>query len=217
MASGASRALRCRELTRRTKSTRRKNGMRADGAPREPLEMRATSRDQLDLLARGELDEPVRAQRCAEEIALHGLAARAADERELGLRLDAFGDDVEAELARDADDSLVQAPTPLVVAAGKQRAVDLQLAERETREVRKVRVSRAEVVDGQLHPHPADLLEGLDDRRLLSDRGRLGDLEHETAGRPCEPLEHFADPADEPGFLELERRDVDRHFAEREP
>src|SRR5690606_39382606 len=115
-------------------------------------------------LAHRWLHEPVRAQRSAEEVSLHGAAAGLAHERELGLRLDAFGDDVEPELARDTDDSLVQAPTPLVVAAGKQRAVDLQLAERETREVRKVRVSRAEVVDGQLHPHPADLLEGLDDR-----------------------------------------------------
>src|SRR5690606_16881776 len=161
--------------------------LRAEGAPRDDArDARKFGRSAR--LAHRELHEPVRAQRSAEEVSLHGAAAGLADERELGLSLDAFGDDVEAELARDADDSFIQPLTALVVAAGEQRAVDLELAERETREVRKVRVSRAEVVDGQLHPHPADLLEGLDDRRLLSDRGRLGDLEHETAGRPCEPL-----------------------------
>src|SRR5690606_35921381 len=65
------------------------------------------------------------------------------------------------------------------------------------------------------HAHPSDFLESLDDRPLfLLDRRRLGNLEHQTTGRPVEPLEHVSYPPDEPRLLELKRGDIHRDLAE---
>src|SRR5512140_1282965 len=85
-----------------------------------------------------ELDEFLRRQRLADPIALEAMAAAHVEEVELRARADTFGDDLEAEAAREADDRLGDRRVAGIgFEVGDERDVDLQRVDREMLQVRQ--------------------------------------------------------------------------------
>ena len=106
-------------------------------------------------------------------------AARAG--RSVALRLDALGDDLEAEVVAERDDRAHdRGVVGVAVHVEHERAVDLELRDREPGEVGERRVAGAEVVDRDAD---AERLEPADDVRRprgIRDDRALGDLDRQA-------------------------------------
>jgi hypothetical protein len=111
-------------------------------------------------------------------VPLPEIAAERLHALELGFALDAFGGDRDAERAGHggdrAHDRLVGG---LGVDLAQERAVDLQLLDRQQAQVGEARVAGAEIVDREAHPEPADALQRLDVGGEAGHQHALGDLE----------------------------------------
>ena len=127
---------------------------------------------------RDELDELLRRQRLADPVALEAVAAAHVEEVELRARAHAFGDDLEPEAARKADDRLGDRRVARIgLEVGDERDVDLQRVDREMLQVRQRRIAGAEVVDRDGEAFVAQLVQHLADRVEVVQQARLGDLE----------------------------------------
>src|SRR4051794_32072044 len=105
-------------------------------------------------------DPDLQRRRPAKQEALHHLTTGSTQERRLVLRLDAFGNDADAERPRKPDDRRDdRARARIGVDAAYERAVDLELAEREIDQVAQIGISGAEIVDGDGYAHRGKLLE----------------------------------------------------------
>src|SRR5829696_1982589 len=102
----------------------------------------------------------------SEEVALTAVAAHRAEARQLQWRLQALGDDGDAERVPEVDDRLDDRRVLGVEAEpGDEAAIDLDRLDREPLEVRERRIPGAEVVDGQVKSEAAQVAQG--DRRRL--------------------------------------------------
>src|SRR2546423_1793539 len=137
-------------------------------------------------LTREALREPDRelrrGKRLRQEVALRRVAAEL-DEAipDLG-RLDALGDDAEAEVAAEVD-RRADDPCVLLLAVHRHHegAIDLDLVHRQLAQVRERRVAGAEVVHGEADAGVAQALEDLLRARRVGEHARLGELELEDA------------------------------------
>src|SRR5450631_377124 len=92
-------------------------------------------------------------QRRAEVVALDLVALVAPEERQLGGRLDAFGDDLQVEAVAHLDDCQSDGGVVGVVGdLADEAEVDLELVDGEPAQVGQAGVPGPEVVDGDLHP-----------------------------------------------------------------
>src|SRR5579862_2165482 len=129
----------------------------------------------------------------SEQAALREVAAAAAQEIELALRLDTLGHHLHAEAMAHVDDGSYQYGIRRVVGRiAYERLIDLQSADRELLQRRQRRVAGAEVVDRQVQAHVVQLLQHLHRAAWLGHQGGLGDLQLEVAGRHLVALEHRA-------------------------
>lgn len=119
-------------------------------------------------------------QRAAEEIALAGGAAEAAEEFQVFLAFDAFGDGMEAEGIGDAHDGLEEAGVRL--GAAEEGLVDLQGFKREAAEVLEGGVAGAEIVEFEAHAQLLDGFEFLPGDVDLFDHGGFGDFQAQAGG-----------------------------------
>lgn len=92
-----------------------------------------------------------RGDRAAEKVPLGAVATHIAEHRELAFVLNAFRYDLETEIMGEIDDAF---DYDHVVRIGSdvvdERSVDLQFSNRKTLKVIQARVSRSEIVDGNL-------------------------------------------------------------------
>src|SRR6185437_7500186 len=155
-------------------------------------------------------------QRRTEVKALVLIAAEGAQEPELIGRLHPFRDHLEPQAVRQGDDRLHDGGIGLAAELAHERAIDLQLVDREAPQIVDARIAGAEVIDRHHHPHAAQLLENR--RRLLrvGHHRALGELDLEipriesgVRERAFHHIEQIAPP-------ELGRRDVDGHAQLRE-
>ena len=107
------------------------------------------------------------------------------EQRALTLGLDALGDDVEAHRQRHRDDRADDlGVVGVVLDAGDERAVDLDLGHGEPAQVAQRRVAGAEVVDGERsRPSSRSRCSSVAATSLVGHHRRLGDLQDEQARR----------------------------------
>src|SRR6478672_9654107 len=173
------------------------------------------SRSRLGGAAHGagvELDDLLGRDGAAEVEALAQHAAVLDEEAALGLGLDALGERLEAEVARELHDGRdEQGHAPVLGDGGHERAVDLERRHAHLREPLERRVAGAEVVDRDAHAALVQVGHHRLEAARPGDRGGLGDLDHEAvggdAGRP-DGGEHALDLGGAPH----ERRHVDRRI-----
>ena len=128
------------------------------------------------------------------------------------LGLDPFGDDGEVEVSAQVDDGSHDAVGRRVGADGEhERLVDLQFVRRECGEVGERRGTGAKVVDGDADSELAELVEQAERALGIGHDGRLGDLDHEPVRRQFCGRELAGDHADDAGFDQIVRRQVERH------
>ena len=122
--------------------------------------------------------ERVRGERAAQVVALGEVAAQRGEALERQLVLDALGDHLQPEVVAEVDRRAHDDQVALVLQHRRdERAVDLELVDRQALEVGKRRVAGAEVVDREAH---AELGEAPDDRQRALGVGHdhaLGDLQ----------------------------------------
>ena len=120
----------------------------------------------------------------AEQESLGVIAAERADEGELVLGLDSFGDGLDVERVAHRDDAAHECCGAQVGSEGAGEApVDLDDADREIVQERQRRVAGAEVVERDADAEFGDLAYFADGRgRGLDERG-LGDLQTQPFGR----------------------------------
>ena len=132
-------------------------------------------------------DEVVRRHRPADQVALRVRAAAAAELVEDLLLLDAFGDDLEAELLGQARLKPDHRGRGLVGQhRGDERLIDLQDRDRHRCQVADRRVARSEVVDGDRDTQIAQPFQVLGRAPVIAQQRALGQLELERttpAGR----------------------------------
>ncbi len=132
---------------------------------------------------RGQVPEPVDRTGAAEQVALRLLARLFPQEGELAGRLDALGQDRQAEAAAEAEHRAHDRRRLLARVDGAgEGGIDLDLVERKGAQVRQGRVAGAEIVHGDPHPHRLDPPQGRERPRQVADQRRLGDLELEAGG-----------------------------------
>ena len=138
------------------------------------------------------------------------VAAHLAEARQLQRRLQALGDDGDAERVAEVDDGLDDRRVLGVEAeAGDEPTVDLDRLDREPLEVRERGVAGAEVVDREVQAQAAQVAQG-DRRRLdVGEQCGLGDLQPQRIGGDAGLAEHFADEARERRVDDLASADVD--------
>ena len=95
--------------------------------------------------------------------------------------------------------------------------VDLDLVERQAREVGERRIAGAEVVERKGHAKFPEQLHLVDRRRDVVEDHALGQLELETRGVDGEVVEQAADRVREIFLLKLSGADIDRDLQERRP
>ncbi len=180
---------------------------------RAPLQRRGGGPgDQLPTSAQ-HLDETLASQRPGVQVPLHGLAAEVGDDRVLLERLDALGDDPQAQGAGQGDDrgrhgagrSGRGAQVP------HEGPVDLEVVDGQVLEVGQRGVARAEVVDGDPHPVGPQFLQHLAAGAQVAGQGRLGDLQAQVAQLQAGRGHGAPDAGGETVGGQAHGRDVDGH------
>src|SRR5262249_27458757 len=181
--------------------------------PRWPARIRPTSRERakpLSSAAAGDR-EVLGLGGPSEKVTLDQIAARGGEERELLGRLDALGDDLEAEVMAERDDRAGdQRALAIDVDLVDERAVDLERVDLEAAEVGERRVAGAEVVDRDAHALGAQRADHRLHLRGVAHQHALGELELEAAPGKAVVAEAVRDAVDQSGPLELARRQVHR-------
>ena len=171
---------------------------RAPGAGRDPPQLSASASSRPPRPARvgpgvDEALEVARRHRLAEVVALHLVAALALEERQLCDGLDALGAGPHAQAVAETDhgahDRVGIGPG---LERGDERAIDLDLVERELLQVAQARVAGAEVVHGDVHAKVLELAQRGHRRVGVLEQDALGDLELETLGREARVRERAA-------------------------
>src|SRR3954469_19712271 len=148
--------------------------------------------------------------RRGEQVALGAVAAEPAERVELAGGLDALGDRLEPQAARDVDDRADDRRVVLLLAQPvDERAVDLDRVDRHALQARQGRVAGAEVVEQDADAELAQALERRARRGDVLEEDALGDLEAEAAGLEAAARERPLHLAEELGPGELAARHVD--------
>ena len=151
--------------------------------------------------------------RRAQQVALDLGAAERAHVGELLLGLDALdgGDHVEA--VREAGDALDDRERALLVRdVLHERAVDLDLVEREAAQVAQAGVAGAEIVHREVDAERAQLMQGGERGRGVLHQHGLGDLEFQPAGRQARARQRPHDDLEQALADQLDGGEVDRHL-----
>ena len=144
-------------------------------------------------------------------VALHLGAAGAAHQLELLLGLDPLGRGLDAEACPeigDRPDDHRAAAVALDVL--DERAVDLDLVERERAQIAERGISGAEIVHRDAHAERAQLMQHGDDRLVVLQQHRLGDLQLQPVRRKSRRGERLRHGRDQSAVAELHRREVHR-------
>ncbi|GCC44573.1 hypothetical protein chiPu_0028521, partial [Chiloscyllium punctatum] len=156
--------------------------------------------------------------RPADQIALHRVAAFLGKEGELGLGLDAFGDDrhfkAVAEIDHRAHD---RGRLRIAAEIDDEGAVDLDLVERKRLQIAQRGIAAAEIIHRDAH---AERLQPAQQRQAaveILDQHTLGDFELEAIGRQPGLEQDRMDQADEVAMGELRRRQVHRDLHRNRP
>src|SRR5690606_38094335 len=122
----------------------------------------------------------------------------------------AFGDDVDAGAAGQADDGLHDGQVVGVVGqAGDEAAVEFEYVDRQALEVGQRGVTGAEVVQGDRDAEGAQAGEGLGGDFDVGQQGAFGQLQAQARGRQAACGERAVDVVDQAGLGELARGQVD--------
>src|SRR5438067_10763576 len=157
-----------------------------------------------------QLGELLRVHRPPEQEPLPQMAAEIAQRVPLHLRLDAFGDDIEPKGVPKAHDRLRHGRRSDRWQGFHERAVDLELVDRQRLDAAQRRVPRAEIVDGDRDAQTAQLAQRLADLPWIFEQRRLGDLQlHPARGQPAGP-QRGGDMAGEIRVVQLVAGNVDR-------
>src|SRR5690606_1067737 len=152
-----------------------------------------------------------RRHRSADQKALRAVAFQIHEALELLARLDAFCDDVELQAVRQLDDASHDAGGSRIPChAMDERAIDLELIERQTTQVAQRRISRAEIVDRYRNAEHLKLPEHVDRRLAVVKDDALGDLELQSVRCKSLAVQDAREPFDELWAMEMQGGDVDR-------
>ncbi len=153
-----------------------------------------------------QLDELCRGNRAAEEISLNFIAAVVAQESELGVGFHTLGDDRELQGMPQLDDGSDDGRGIGVFShIAHEGLVDLEFVHGQPLQVREAGVARAEVIDGELHAHLFEAVQGLDcDFDILQQDG-LGQFQFQHVGGQSGFLECFGHGLEQVAALELQR------------
>ncbi|OIQ83985.1 hypothetical protein GALL_342140 [mine drainage metagenome] len=125
--------------------------------------------------------------------------------------LDAFRDDVEAEVTREIDRRSHDHRARVVAhQVGHEGPVDLEPTDGQLLQVRQGRVPGAVVVDGDLDAEVGETRQHLDRAHRIHHRDRLGDLELEARRLDAVPAERRADVLHQMLVQEIPHRQVHR-------
>src|SRR6185503_7754753 len=153
------------------------------------------------------------AERRRSDEALVKVAAPVPDQRELISRLNPFDDNLEAELAGEAD----QGPDhdPVAVAfddMGDKTAIDLDRVERKSRQVIEARIARPQIVDRDPKSCVAQRRQPRRDAFAVGEERALGDLERHSGGVYCRGLDLLEQPMFVTRPADVRREKVDRYL-----
>ena len=155
--------------------------------------------------------EVVRRQRAADEEALRVVAAEVAQAVPRGRRLDALGDDGQAEALGERDGRLDDRGVAVVLVHVEDEVlVDLQLVDGQVLEARERRVAGAEVVDREPDAELAQPREHAHRALRVGHDGVLGDLDAEPVRRDPGVAQQPADGLREVDVEEVRGCDVHR-------
>ena len=127
-------------------------------------------------------------------------------------RLDALGDDAQAQAVRERDDRFHDRGVVRVRHEfAHEAAIDLEFVEREAPQVAQARIARAEIVDRNVHAHLCSATCSVGDRllRIVHDRA-FGELEFEIAGLEPRVIERRLHERRKIGVPELLRGQIHR-------
>ena len=128
----------------------------------------------------------------------------------MGCGFGAFGDDLHAEVAGEAEDGLDDGEAVVVLGhTGDEGAIDLEQIEGETMQVAERGEAGAEVVDAEADAKRFELGEDADGVFGVGHADALGDLETEGVGIDAGVVEDLLDLLDEVGSSELPCGEID--------
>src|SRR4029079_16422694 len=157
--------------------------------------------------------ELVRGYGRAEVVTLHLVARAFAQERLLLGRLDAFGDDRQAQGLTHRDDRLGNRAIFRVARdLADEGAVDLQRVDREALQMRERRVARAEIVDREPDTERLDRAQNLHGALGVVHDHAFRDLDLEQRRIHSGLAQNAVDLAREPFVVQLAHRQVHRHL-----
>src|SRR5262249_53150123 len=131
------------------------------------------------------------------QIALREGTAEIAQQRRLFDRLDALGDETQAEIYGEAGDRAHdRAVAEIGGDVAHEAAIDLERVERRRRERVERRVAGAEVVDHQRHAQRLEVLQSRLRLVAAAAEDRLGDLERQLARLESDAFDGLAQVAD---------------------
>ncbi len=145
---------------------------------------------------------------------MHLVAALQPQEGELVRGLDAFGDGVQAEAVRHADDGANDGPVFRVMAdIAHERLVDLELVHLEPFQVAQGRIAGAEIVDGHADAARVKRIHHRHRRLRVLHRDRLGQFQFQAVRGQPGLAQYARHHFPQTGLAELHRRQIDRHHA----
>jgi hypothetical protein len=128
------------------------------------------------------------------------LAAQVGERVTFSFTLDAFGDDGQADSFGEGDDAGDEEMSRcLLVHAGDEGTVDLDLVDREVSECGQRAEPGAEVVQGESYPELAEVVTDRQAGRGIHQTPRLGDLEDEAVASQAVPVKLGCDSEREVG------------------
>ena len=153
--------------------------------------------------------------RPAEEVALPERASFPAEPADLGLGLDALGDDLQAQASAEAEDGLDdRGGTRVGEHAAHKAEVELEGADRQALELHERGRPGAEIVEHELDAEAADGLDlGGCPLGAMPEQGTLRDLQRKLARRQPGLVQHHADQGRETAPAKLGAGHVDRQRA----
>ena len=152
-----------------------------------------------------------RRQRAAEQEPLRHVAFQGGEHVEHLGRLDALGDDLEPEMAREVDGRAHDRRVGRVVGhADDEGAVDLDLVQGQALEVGQGRVTGAEVVQRQSHAQLAQPLEHVAGAARIAHHGVLGDLALQQAAGNLPALQDVGDRLGQRRVDDVRGGEIDR-------
>src|SRR5947209_13784026 len=159
-------------------------------------------------------EQVVRREGLREEMALRRRTAEHLQDAELLFVLDAFGDDVQAEIGAEVDQ---RGDDHAAVDAGLQlaheRAVDLDALDRQPLEVRERGVAGAEVVERDAGADLGQAVQDVQRLRAVGHHRALGDLELHVAGVGAVHAQQRGEAFRERAVRDVPRGEVHRHAA----